>query len=75
MGAKVMLSKITELLEKQITFRAVERILECASNIIFIAGRWGLILFMGKGVYLLVVGINSSLGWEDKLTFLTYVND
>ena len=69
MTAIDVLCYVTELLENQITFRAMKRILECDSNFFCVTGWVGLLLFMGMPVYLLVVGIKSSYGWEDKLTF------
>ena len=69
MTAIDVLCYVTKLLERQITFRAMKRIPKCNSNFFCVTRWWRLLLFMGMPVYLLVVGIKSSFGWEDKLTF------
>jgi hypothetical protein len=74
MTAIDVLCYVTELLENQITFRAMKRILYCDSNFFCVTGWVGLLLFMGMPVYLQVVGIKSSFGWEDKLTFRADMN-
>ena len=74
MTAIDVLCYVTKLLENQITFRALKRILECHSNFFCVTGWVGLLLFMEMTVYFMVVGIKSSFGWEDKFAFLADIN-
>ena len=74
MAAIDVLCYVTKLLENQITFRAMKRILECDSNFFCVTGWVGLLLFMGMPVYLLVVGRQTHipgryecLCWYDKI--------